>query len=62
MFEGPTGTMPTRHKSAELACLKAKFTLYNLIVNHAVVSSWSADSRRAIAHESGSLIGFPKVA
>ena len=26
------------------------------------VSSWSADSRRAIAHESGSRIGFPNVA
>jgi hypothetical protein len=32
------------------------------VVNHGVVSSWSADSRRAIAHESGCPIGFPNVA
>jgi hypothetical protein len=30
----------------------AKFTIYYLLVNDGVVSSWLADSRRAIAHES----------
>jgi hypothetical protein len=41
---------------------EAKFALHSLVVNHGVVSSWSADSRRAIAHESGYPIGFPNVA
>jgi hypothetical protein len=30
----------------------AKFTIYYLLVNDGVVSSWLADFRRAIAHES----------
>jgi hypothetical protein len=41
---------------------EARFTLHNLLVDHGVVSSWTADSRRAIAHESGSSFGFPNVA
>jgi hypothetical protein len=41
---------------------EAKFALHHLVVNDGVVSSWSADSRRAIARESGCQIGFPKVA
>jgi hypothetical protein len=41
---------------------EARFILDNLVVNHRVVSSRSADSQRAIAHESGSPVGFPNVA
>jgi hypothetical protein len=41
---------------------EARFTLDSLLVDHGVVSSWSAESRRAIAHESGSPIGFLNVA
>jgi hypothetical protein len=41
---------------------EAKFALHNLVVNDGVVSSWLADSRRAIAHESGPPIGFLNVA
>jgi hypothetical protein len=40
----------------------AKFVLHSLVVKHVVLSSWLADSRRAIAHESDSPIGFPNVA
>ena len=40
----------------------AKFALHRLLVDPGLVSSWSADSRRAIAHVSGSPIGFPNVA
>jgi hypothetical protein len=54
--------MPVLDKPAEPACIKAKFTLHSLLVDHGVESSWSADSRRAIAHESGSPIGFLNVA
>jgi hypothetical protein len=40
----------------------AKFALHCLAVDHGVVSSWLADSRRAVARESGFQIGFLKVA
>jgi hypothetical protein len=40
----------------------AKSVLHSLVVKHGVLSSWIADSRRAIAHESGSPICFPNVA
>jgi hypothetical protein len=40
----------------------AKFALHSKVVNDGVVSSWSADSRRVIAYESGSLFGIPNVA
>ena len=39
----------------------AKFALQNLLVDHGLVSSRTADTRRAIAHESGSPIGFLNV-
>jgi hypothetical protein len=54
--------MPVLHKPTEPACFEAKFVLHSLVVNHGVISSWSADSRRAIAHESGCQIGFLNVA
>jgi hypothetical protein len=38
------------------------FALHSLVVDHGIVSSWLADSRRAIAHESGSHFGFFNVA
>jgi hypothetical protein len=40
----------------------AKFALLSPVVDHGVVSSWSDNSRRAVAHESGSPIGCPAVA
>jgi hypothetical protein len=40
----------------------ANFTFHSVLVDHGVVSSWTADTRRAIAHESGFPIGFPSVA
>ena len=40
----------------------AKFALRSLQVDHGLVSSWSTNSRRTIAHESGSPIGFLNVA
>jgi hypothetical protein len=39
-----------------------KFALHSVVVDHGVVSSWLADSRRTIAHESGSQFGFLNVA
>jgi hypothetical protein len=39
-----------------------KFALHSVVVDHGVVSSWLADPRRAIAHESGSQFGFLNVA
>jgi hypothetical protein len=60
--EDTTGKMPVLHKPAEPACLEAKFTLHSLLVDPGVVSSWSADSRRAIAHQSVSPTGSPNVA
>jgi hypothetical protein len=39
-----------------------KFALHSVVVDHVVVSSWLADSPRAIAHESGSQFGFLNVA
>ena len=41
---------------------KAKFALHSLLIDNGVVMSWTADSRCAIAHESGSPIGLPNVA
>jgi hypothetical protein len=41
---------------------EAKFALHGLLVDRGVASSWSADSRQAIAHESSSPISFPNVA
>jgi hypothetical protein len=41
---------------------EAKFALHSLVVERGVVSSWSADSPRATAHESGSQFGFTNVA
>ena len=38
----------------------AKFALQGLLIDHGVVSSLSADSGRAVAHESASRIGTPK--
>jgi hypothetical protein len=40
----------------------AKFALRGLLVDQGAVSSWPADSRRAIAHYSDSTISFPNVA
>jgi hypothetical protein len=60
--EDPTGKMPVLHKPAEPDCFEAKFALHSLVVDRGVVSSWSADLRRAMAHESGSPIGFLNVA
>jgi hypothetical protein len=40
----------------------ARFTLNSLLVDHGTVSSRTADSRRAIAPESGFPIGIPGVA
>jgi hypothetical protein len=54
--------MPVLHNPAGPASLKAKFTLQNLLVNDGVVSSRSAESRRAIAQKWGSPIGFSSVA
>jgi hypothetical protein len=39
-----------------------KFALHSVVDDHGIVSSWLADSRRAIAHESGSHFGFLNVA
>jgi hypothetical protein len=41
---------------------EAKFALHSVLIDHGVLASWSADSQRAIAHESGCHIGFPNVA
>jgi hypothetical protein len=41
---------------------EAKFALRCVLIDRGVVSSWSADSRRAIAHKSVCQIGFPNVA
>jgi hypothetical protein len=51
--------MPAPHKPPEPACSEAKHPFQNLVVNHGVVSSRSADSRRTTAHESDSSTGFP---
>jgi hypothetical protein len=40
----------------------AKFALHSLRADHDLVSSWSADSRRALADESGCHVRFPNVA
>jgi hypothetical protein len=40
----------------------AKFAFQGSVVDHGLVSLWSAHSRRAIAHESASQIGFLTVA
>jgi hypothetical protein len=60
--EDPTGKMPVLHKPAEPDCFEAKFAPRSLLIDRGVVSSSSADSRHATAHESGSHFGFPNVA
>jgi hypothetical protein len=41
---------------------ESMLVLRSLLTDHAVLSSWSVDSRRATAHESGSHFGFLNVA
>ena len=52
----------THSTTKSLGADEAKFALHSRVVDYGVVLSSPADSRRTVANESGSHIGFPNVA